>query len=376
MEDIQFLDLGNQTNKIRTEIDSAVNKVIDHADFIQGSEIEGFENALGKYVGVDHVIGCGNGTDALQLALMALDLERGDEVIVPAFTYVATAEVISLLQLKPLLVDVCPRTFNLDISAAKRIVTKKTRAIIPVHLFGQCADMEAILNFSEEYNLYVIEDAAQSIGAIYTFSDGRKKKAGTMGHIGTTSFFPTKNLGCFGDGGAVFTNSTLLATKIKMIANHGQKIKYHHDVVGVNSRLDTLQAAILNVKLKYLDSYNYARQNTARYYDEALKKIDDIQLPFRLHNSSHVFHQYTIKVRNENIREKLKSYLLNKGIPTMIYYPLPLHFQKAYRNFTSNTVALKVSECLSKQVISLPMHTELDEDQLKYITSCLNDFFN
>ena len=323
---------------------------------------------------VNHVIPCGNGTDALQIAMMALNLSAGDEVIVPAFTYVATAEVIGLLGLKPVLVDVDPDTFNIDTKLIQEAITDKTRLIVPVHLFGQCADMETIMNIAQKHNLYVIEDTAQAIGANYTFSDGSEKKAGTIGHIGTTSFFPSKNLGCYGDGGAIFTNNDELASSIRMISNHGQAKQYYHEVIGVNSRLDSIQAAILNVKLPYLGAFNHARQFVAKRYDEAYKDIKFLQTPFREPNSTHVFHQYTLKIKNGK-RDELKKYLADNGIPSMIYYPLPLNHQKAYQSISSPIGNLTVSESLCNQVLSLPVHTEFEEEQIDYIIQHIKIFF-
>ena len=373
---IKMVDLGRQLEPIKNEIESAINSVLNATNFIQGQQVRTFEQSLAKWVGAGHAISCGNGTDALQLALMALGLKKGDEVIVPSFTYVATAEVIALLGLKPLLVDVHEDSFNIDVEAASNLITEKTKAIVPVHLYGQCADMEAIMSIAQKHNLYVVEDTAQAIGAEVTFSDGSKKKAGTIGHIGTTSFFPSKNLGCFGDGGAIFTNDDKLATELKMIANHGQRVKYHHDVVGVNSRLDTIQAAILNVKLDYLHSYCKARQKAATFYDEALSSIQGLSVPIRSEFSSHVFHQYTIKIASPYSRDDLKDYLAHNGVPSMIYYPLPLHEQKAYSSFIDKHLKFSKSTKLCNQVLSLPMHTELKSEELSFITELIKDYFN
>ena len=335
-----------------------------------------FEKNLSEWLGAKYVISCANGTDALQIAFMALGLKPGDEVIVPTFTYVATAEVIALLGLNPVLVDVDERSFNINIDAAKNLITSKTKAIVPVHLYGQSADMERVMKFAESHNLYVIEDTAQAIGAEIKFLNGSIRKAGTVGHIGTTSFFPSKNLGCFGDGGAVFTNDGNLAAELKTIANHGQRIKYYHDVVGVNSRLDTLQAAILDVKLKHLHSYCEARQKAATYYDTALKDVEQITIPFRSDFSSHVFHQYTIKINQRYSRDELKSYLAEQGCPSMIYYPLPLHKQKAYSKFLNQDVEYPVSSSLCNSVLSLPMHTHLKLEEQELIVQHIKSFFS
>ena len=329
MEKIQMVDLRSQYLRIKEEVDSAIQSVIDSSSFIQGKEVSEFSNALSKYIGGASVIPCANGTDALQIAMMGLGCKRGQEVILPVHTYVATAEVIALLGLIPVFVEVDERTFNIDVSKLEEKITSKTFAIVPVHLYGQCADMEPILKLAKKYKIHIIEDIAQALGAVYTFSDGRKLRAGTMGTIGCTSFFPSKNLGCFGDGGAIFTQEIILSEKIKMIANHGQKVKYHHDIIGVNSRLDTLQAAILNVKLKYLDEYEKRRNEVATFYDRELSSLDFVEIPYRSINSTHVFHQYTLKTQGIN-RDHFKNYLESKGIPSMIYYPVPLHLQKAY----------------------------------------------
>ena len=369
---IKMVDLHKQYLQIKDEIDQAIQDVLTSTAFIQGPQVKEFGAALAKYTGAQHVIPCANGTDALQIALMAMDLKPGDEVILPVHTYVATAEVIALLGLTPVFVDVFADSFNIDITQIEKVITKKTKAIVPVHLYGQCADMESILRIAKAHNLHVIEDAAQALGAEYTFSDGSKKKAGTMGIIGTTSFFPSKNLGCYGDGGAVFTNDDTLAEKIRMIANHGQRVKYHHDIIGVNSRLDTLQAAILSVKLKYLDGYAAARNEVADFYDGNLK-AEICQTPLREKNSTHVFHQYTIKVKKGN-RNDFQKYLSGKGIPSMIYYPVPLHLQKAYRRSGFGDGSFPVTESLSKVVISLPIHTEMEVQELDFICKVINDF--
>ena len=371
-----MVDLGRQYKSIKTEVDLAIQEVLDNTNFIQGAPVKDFENDLAKWVGAKHVISCANGTDALQLAFMALGLEPGDEVIVPTFTYVATAEVIALLGLRPVLVDVNLQTYNIDIEQAAHNVSSRTKAIVPVHLYGQCANMEQIMRFAESNSLYVIEDTAQAIGAEFKFSDGSTRKAGTIGHMGTTSFFPSKNLGCFGDGGAIFTNDDKLAAELKMIANHGQRIKYYHDIVGVNSRLDTIQAAILKVKLKHLLSYSEARQKSAEYYDSALKHVKQVTIPFRSEFSSHVFHQYTIKVNEKYSRDELKKYLAEQGIPSMIYYPLPLHKQRAFSSFLNHDVEYPKSSLLCNTVLSLPMHTHLKQEEQEYIVQHVKSFFN
>ncbi len=369
MKPIRMVDLVTQYEKIKPEVDAAVLDVMNRAAFIKGPEVTRFEENLSKYLHCRHVIGCANGTDALQIAMMALGLQPGDEVITACFTYVATAEVIALLKLTPVLVDVDPHTFNIDPQAIENAITPRTKAIVPVHLFGQCADMEPILKIAAKHNLFVIEDTAQAIGAEYTFSDGHKAKAGTMGTIGCTSFFPSKNLGCFGDGGAIFTNDDALAQKIKMIANHGQSRQYYHDEVGVNSRLDTIQAAILDIKLKHLDDYAAARNRAAAYYDNAFAANPHIKTPSRAANSTHVFHQYTLQLCEVN-REALKAFLESKGIPAMIYYPVPLNQQKAYRQEGNYPVTNALCDC----VISLPMHTELSEEQLRTITDAVLEY--
>lgn len=369
-----MVDLKGQYQKIKNEIDKAVIDCIASAEFINGTSVKAFQSDLEKWLDVKHVIPCANGTDALQIALMALDLEIGDEVIVPAFTYVATAEAIALLKLKPIMVDVDPLTFNISIEHIKQVITKKTRAIVPVHLYGQCANMEAIMDIAKTHNLFIIEDNAQGIGAEYFFNDGTTKKAGTIGHIGTTSFFPSKNLGAYGDGGALTTNDDNLAQKIRMIANHGQAKKYYHTMVGCNSRLDTMQAAILQVKLKYLDQYISHRQWTAAYYDDKFKNHPSITIPFRDPKSTHVFHQYTIKVPSK-LRDELQIYLSTKGIPSMIYYPLPLYSQIAFKDENILEEDFKHTNILCKTVISLPIHTETNNEILNYICAAILDFF-
>ena len=373
MEKIQMVDLISQYNKIKTEVDTAVLNVIQSSAYINGPEVKEFQKELEKYLNIKHVIPCANGTDALQIAMMALGLQPGDEVITASFTYVATAEVIALLKLTPVLVDVDPETFNIDTKAIELAITPKTKAIVPVHLFGQCANMEAIMQIAEKHKLFVIEDTAQAIGAEYTFSNGKKTKAGTIGTIGCTSFFPSKNLGCFGDGGALFTNDDELAKKIRMIANHGQSVQYIHDEIGVNSRLDSLQAAILRVKLKHLDEYALARNKAASYYDNAFKNNSKIKIPSRANHSTHVFHQYTLQLTGVD-RQALRDYLASKNIPSMIYYPIPLHMQKAYKNERYKEGMFPVTEKLCASVLSLPMHTEMSEETLAYITNTVIEF--
>ena len=371
---IEMVDLKGQYNKIKTEIDHAVISCIASASFINGPAVKEFQLNLEQYLGVKHVIPCANGTDSLQIAMMALDLKPGDEVICPAFTYVATAEVIGLLGLTPVMVDVDPNTFNLTATAIEKAITSKTKAIVPVHLYGQSCDMEPIMKLAEKYNLYVIEDNAQAIGADYTFSDGSVVKTGTIGHIGSTSFFPSKNLGCYGDGGALMTNNDDLAQKMRMIANHGQEKKYYHKVLGCNSRLDTIQAAILNIKLRYLDEYSSARNAMATFYDEAMSTIDELEVPSRQINSTHVFHQYTLKVKNGK-RNELQKYLAEKGIPSMIYYPLPLYKQEAFKQFVSSDFLLATSVELCDQVLSLPIHTEMNIEHINFICNSVKSFF-
>ncbi len=371
---IEMVDLKGQYAKIQAEIDAAVLKTIRDASFINGPEVVTFTKNLSTYLGGAHVIPCANGTDALQVAMMALGLEPGDEVIVPSFTYVATAEVIGLLQLKPVMVDVDPIHFNITKANIEQAIGPKTKAIVPVHLFGQCADMEPILALAKEKGLYVIEDTAQAIGAVYTFSDGTQKQAGTMGHIGCTSFFPSKNLGCYGDGGAIYTHDPVLAERIKMVANHGQVKKYVHKYIGVNSRLDTIQAAILDIKLKYLDQYSAARRDAADRYDRLLSGIDGLQTPVRAKNSTHVFHQYTMVIANGK-RDALKQHLEAAGIPAMVYYPVPLNEQEAFRTIGAVVGSLNETERLCASVLSLPMHTELTEDQQIFITDTVKSFF-
>lgn len=371
---IQMVDLKGQYNKIKTEVDQAVISCISSSAFINGPAVKEFQANLEHYLGVKHVVPCANGTDSLQIAMMALDLKPGDEVICPAFTYVATAEVIGLLGLTPVMVDVDPQSFNITAKGIEKAITPKTKAIVPVHLYGQSCDMESIMQLAAKYNLYVIEDNAQAIGADYTFADGSKAKTGTIGHIGSTSFFPSKNLGCYGDGGALITNDDNLAQKMRMIANHGQEKKYYHKVLGCNSRLDTIQAAILNIKLNYLDQYSTARNKMASYYDEAFSAIQELEVPARQHNSTHVFHQYTMKVKNGK-RNELQQYLLELGIPSMIYYPLPLYKQEAFQQFVSADFSLATTEQLCDEVLSLPIHTEMNMEDMNSICTSIQSFF-
>lgn len=373
-KNIQMVDLQSQYMRIKDEIDQAVLETVASTQYIQGPQVKTFQAALETYLDVKNVIPCANGTDALQIAFMALGLQPGDEVIVPSFTYVATAEVIALLHLKPVMVDVDPDTFNITAEIIEKAITPRTKAIVPVHLYGQSADMEAIMALAAQHNLWVVEDNAQAIGSDYTFKNGTVKKTGTIGHIGCTSFFPSKNLGCMGDGGAMMTHDETLAAKLRMVANHGQQKKYYHDVTGVNSRLDSLQAAILNIKLRHLDEYSAARQSAAAFYDEAFKNIPELQTPVRHHNSTHVFHQYTLKVKNGK-RDELQAHLSDKGIPSMIYYPVPLYQQKAFIQYVPEGFSLPVTEQLCQEVISLPIHTEMDEELLGYITDSVRSFF-
>lgn len=373
MKEIRMVDLKTQYEKTKQEIDSAINGVIQSTSFIKGPEVKIFENDLADYLNALHVIGCGNGTDALQVCLMALDLKPGDEVITTDFSFIATAEVIGLLGLVPKLADVDPVNFNISPESIKKLISKKTRAVIPVHLFGQCANMDEILDIARENNLHVVEDAAQSIGTEYFSKNGLTLKAGTIGSLGCTSFFPSKNLGCYGDGGAIITNNTELAEKIRIITNHGMKIRYFHDIIGVNSRLDTIQAAVLKVKLSHLDEYNKARQNAAGFYDSAFREIERIKIPDRMQYSTHIFHQYTIRLKDVD-RKQMQDYLNSKGIPTMIYYPVPLHRQKAFAYLGYKDSEFPVTEEFCRTVLSLPMHTELDQEQLEYIAFHVKKF--
>lgn len=368
IHNIQMVDLHKQYLAIKNEVDAAIAGVIESTQFINGDEVKLFQKELEDYLGVKHVIPCANGTDALQIALMALGLKPGDEVITSDFTFAATVEVVGLLQLKIVLVDVDPNTYCIDTDKLKKAITSKTKAIIPVHLFGQCANMEAIMQIANEYQIAVVEDVAQAIGASYTFNDGTTKKAGTIGALGTTSFFPSKNLGCYGDGGALFTNDDTLAEIARSIVNHGMKVRYYYDRIGVNSRLDTIQAAILRVKLRHLDEYAAARNKAAAYYDEAFKNHPNIKTPVRDEKSTHVFHQYTLvgcSVDNFELQKRLTE----KGVPCMIYYPVPLHTQEAYRTPEMKDEDFEITNGLCKSVFSLPMHTELTNEELKYITT-------
>ena len=368
MKKIQMVDLQTQYQHIKSDIDKGIQAVIDSASFIKGPAVSSFQKNLENYTGAKHVIPVGNGTDALQIALMALGLKPGDEVITPTFTFIATAEVVALLGLTPVVVDVDWDTMNISVDSIRKAITPRTKAIVPVHLFGQCADMEAIMSIAQEHNLYVVEDACQAIGAEYTFADGTKKQAATIGHIGCTSFFPSKNLGCYGDGGAIFTNDDELAAQMRAIANHGMVIRYHHDQVGVNSRLDSIQAAILDVKLPHLNEYIAARQKAAAYYDYAFANHEHILIPVRDERSTHVFHQYTLRLKDVD-RDALREALAAAEIPAMVYYPIPLHMQKAYQDSRYQVGDFPVAEKLAACVLSLPMHTELDNEQLEYITT-------
>jgi len=378
-----MVDLGGQYQPIKEQITHSINQILESAAFINGPEVHAFQQELEAYLGVRHVIPCANGTDALQIAMMGLGLKPGDEVITADFTFAATAEVIALLQLTPVLVDVEPDTFNISLEALERAITPKTKAIVPVHLFGQCAPMEAILKLAEKHNLYIIEDNAQAIGANYTFSDGSQQKAGTMGHIGCTSFFPSKNLGAYGDGGALFTNDDDLAHTIRGMVNHGMYKRYHHDVIGVNSRLDSIQAAVLRAKLPQLDSYCHARRDAARKYNQAFENQEHIIIPETVGDCQgicancdcHVFHQYTLRITNGK-RNALAQHLGEKGIPHGIYYPIPLHKQKAYADERYDEADFPVTNQLVEEVISLPMHTELDDEQITYITENVVRFVN
>jgi dTDP-4-amino-4,6-dideoxygalactose transaminase len=373
---IQMVDLKTQYRRLKAEIDAGIQEVLDTAAFINGPKVQQFQQQFEAYLNVRHVIPCANGTDALQIAMMALDLEPGDEVIVPAFTYVATAEVIALLRLRPVMVDVDPDTFNLTSDIIEAAITPRTKAIVPVNLFGQSCDMEPIMALANKHKLWVIEDNAQAIGADYTFSDGHTMKTGAIGHIGCTSFYPSKNLGAYGDGGALYTNDDELANKCRMIANHGQTKRYYHGLVGCNSRLDAMQAVVLSAKLPHLDEYAAARQAAAAHYDQAFQGILGLQIPKRQHNSTHVFHQYTLIVKNGQ-RDALQTYLQEHSIPTMIYYPVPLYAQEAFSNSMANQFdTLPNTEMLCQSVISLPMHTELDTEQLTYISETVQTFFS
>lgn len=374
MKKIEMVDLRGQYLRHRKEIDSAIKEVIDNTAFINGSHVEAFSENLKTYLGVSHVVPCANGTDALQVALMALGLKAGDEVIVPSFTFIASAEVIGLLGLRPVLVDVDYDSFNVTAKNIEQAITVNTRAIIPVHLFGQAAPMEEIMALAKKYDLWVVEDNAQALGAEYVFDSGKRQFLGTIGHIGCTSFFPSKNLGCYGDGGALFTNDEALAKRIKMICNHGSSVKYHHEVLGVNSRLDTLQAAILNVKLQHLSTYNKLRYEAAQRYSYSFRDISELITPKEFSYSTHVYHQYTLKVQGEK-RDELKEYLSSCGIPSMVYYPIPLHRQQAFLQIAHQSGDMVQSERLCKDVLSLPMHTELDLSKIAFIISKILNFY-
>jgi dTDP-4-amino-4,6-dideoxygalactose transaminase len=368
-----MVDLKQQYQNIKTEIDAAVISVLESSAFINGPQVQSFATSLAKYNGVKHVVPCANGTDALQIAMMALGLQPGDEVITPSFTYIATTEVIALLRLTPVFVDVDPKTFCIDTEALRKAITSKTKAIVPVHLYGQAANMEELLKIAAEHQLFVIEDNAQAIGCDYYFSNGGVKKTGSLGTVSGTSFFPSKNLGAYGDGGAILTQDDALADQLRMVANHGQSKRYYHDVVGCNSRLDTIQAAILDIKLKYLDQYIAARQRVANYYDSAFSGHPKITTPFRASYCSHVFHQYTLVLDGVD-RDGLNAHLAEAKIPSMIYYPVPAHRQKMFASFGSESADLPVTDWLTERVISLPVHTEMEEDQLQFITSSVLDY--
>jgi UDP-2-acetamido-2-deoxy-ribo-hexuluronate aminotransferase len=370
-----MVDTKSQYLKIKSQVDTAILEVLDSAAYINGKAVTQFTENLNNYIGSKYTIPCANGTDALQIAMMALGLEPGDEVITPSFTYIATTEVVALLKLKPVFAEVDKETFCIDPESVRKLITAKTKAIVPVHLYGHAAPMEEIMAIAKEHNLFVIEDNAQAIGCDYTFSDGTKKKTGSIGHIGCTSFYPSKNLGAYGDGGAIFTNDEALAIKLKMTANHGQIIRYYHDIVGCNSRLDTIQAAILNIKLTHLDEYSAARQNAANHYNKAFANNAKIKTPFVASYSTHVYHQYTLQLNGVD-RDGLIAHLTEKKIPAMIYYPVPGHKQKMFDSLQLEEVDLPITDELTTKVISLPIHTELDEEQLNYITSEVLNFIN
>lgn len=375
MHPIQMVDTKRQYLKIKEEVDAAVLSVIDSSMFIGGKTVQDFANNLAAYNESKYVIPCANGTDALQIALMALDLQPGDEVITPSFTYIATVEVVALLRLQPVFVEVDPKTFCIDVNALEAAITPKTKAIVPVHLYGHAADMEAIMQIAEKHGIPVIEDNAQAIGGSIRFSDGSVKKTGSIGTIGCTSFYPSKNLGCYGDGGAIFTNDEALAAKLKMIANHGQEKRYYHDLVGCNSRLDAIQAAVLDIKLKQLNNYIDARTAAADYYDAAFAGQPAITVPYRAAYGKHVFHQYTLLLDGVN-RDEMSEWLATQKVPSMIYYPVPAHRQKMFASFGGNAFHLPVTDWLTERVISLPIHTELDKDQLEFITNNVLKFIN
>ena len=372
---IQMVDLKSQYMKIKPQVDQAINDVLSSTQFINGEHVKSFQNELAAYLDVKHVITCANGTDALQISMMALGLKPGDEIITPSFTYIATTEVIGLLGLKPVFVDCDPKNFNISVDEVEKAITKKTKAIVPVHLFGQSSDMKSIMSLAKKYNLFVIEDNAQAIGSDY-LGFNQPQKTGTIGNIGCTSFFPSKNLGCFGDGGAMMTNDDELAKKLRMIANHGQSKRYYHDIVGCNSRLDNIQAAVLRIKLKELDQYILNRQKAANYYDQNLKDLDQLTLPFRNLDSNHVFHQYTLKLDDSIVRDELIQYLAEKNIPAMVYYPVPAHRQKMFSKIPNSCGNMKVTNWLSSRVFSLPMHTELSTLQQDYIIENISNFLD
>jgi len=372
---IQMVDLKSQYMKIKPQVDQAINDVLSSTQFINGEHVKSFQNELAAYLDVKHVIACANGTDALQISMMALGLKPGDEIITPSFTYIATTEVIGLLGLKPVFVDCDPENFNISVDEVEKAITKKTKAIVPVHLFGQSSDMKSITSLAKKYNLFVIEDNAQAIGSDY-LGFNQPQKTGTIGNIGCTSFFPSKNLGCFGDGGAMMTNDDELAKKLRLIANHGQSKRYYHDIVGCNSRLDNIQAAVLRIKLKELDQYILNRQKAANYYDQNLKDLDQLTLPFRNLDSNHVFHQYTLKLDDSIVRDELIQYLADKNIPAMVYYPVPAHRQKMFSKIPNSYGNMKVTNWLSSRVFSLPMHTELSTLQQDYIIENISNFLN
>lgn len=371
MQKIQMVDLQSQYQAIKQDIDKGIEEVMSTASFIKGKKVSDFQEHLEAYLGVKHVIPVGNGTDALMIALMGLGLQPGDEVITPTFTFIATAEVAAVLHLTPVLVDVDKDTFNMTAEAVGKAITPRTKAIVPVHLFGQCAEMEGIMQIAKEKGIYVVEDACQAINATYTFSDGKTEKAGCIGHIGCTSFFPSKNLGCYGDGGAIFTNDDELASKMRALANHGMVVRYHHDMIGVNSRLDSIQAAVLDAKLPHLDEYTHRRQEAAAYYDKGFADNEHIKIPARSKQSEHVFHQYTLQIIDKD-RDQLREQLQEKGIPAMIYYPIPIHLQKAFANLQYKEGAFPNAEQLARTVLSLPMHTELTKEQQDYIIDTIN----
>ncbi len=374
MKPIQMVDLVGQYQKIKPEVDAAIAGVLNSAAFINGPEVKAFEQELAAYLGVKHVIGCANGTDALQIAMMALDLKPGDEVITCSFTFVATVEVVALLGITPVFADVLPGTFNIDPADVRRKITPRTKAIVPVHLFGQSADMDAIMAIAQEHGLHVIEDNCQAVGSDHTSASGAVRKSGTIGHIGTTSFFPSKNLGCYGDGGALFTNDDAIARRLRRVCNHGSDVRYYHEVVGVNSRLDSLQAAVLRIKLRHLDAYAAARNTAAAHYDQAFAGMEHLVTPGRSPFSTHVFHQYTLRVRGGH-RDGLKKHMEANGVPAMIYYPVPCHLQNAYRSDRFPQGSLPVTEQLTDEVLSLPMSTELDAEQLAHITATVKAYF-